>query len=196
MKFIIATNNEKKKKELSAILENINIDAISLSQAGITAKIEETGATFEENALLKAREICKIANMPTIADDSGLMVEDLNGEPGVFSARYGGEKCKNDADRYNFLLKNMENIKDNRKAKFVCCIACVFEDGKAFTVMGECEGEILFEPRGQKGFGYDPVFYLKQYDKTMAEIDSDIKNKISHRAKALLLFKEKIKKYL
>lgn len=195
MEFIIATNNQKKLKELSAILSKLNIKAKSLKEAGINVEIEETGRTFEENAIIKAREICKISGRPTVSDDSGLCVEALNNEPGVYSARYGGEKCKNDIDRYMLLLMNMENI-ENRKAKFVSCVACVFPDGRSFTVKGECEGEILYSPKGENGFGYDPVFYIKEYNMTLAELDSEIKNTISHRAKALLKFSEELQKYL
>ena len=195
MNFIIATNNQKKKKEISEILSQMNIEAKSLKEAGIEIEIEETGTTFEENALIKAKAICELTGIPSVADDSGLCVDALNGEPGVYSARYGGEKYKSDTEKYLLLLKNMEKF-DNRKARFVCCVACAFPDGRNFIVRGECEGEILYNPSGSNGFGYDPVFFLKEYNKTMAELDPELKNKISHRATALEKFNEELKKYI
>lgn len=193
---VIATNNQKKLIELSAILETLNIKAISQKEAGFQLDVEETGSTFEENALLKAKAVCQATKMPALADDSGLMVTALNGEPGIYSARYAGEGAT-DSERTERLLRNMEHIKkEDREAKFVCAIAFCLPDGRSFTVRGECFGEILFAPNGNGGFGYDPVFYVKEYNQTFAELPSEIKNKISHRAKALEEFKNKIKDFL
>ncbi len=193
--FVIATNNQKKLKELSAILETLSISAKSMKEAGINTEIEENGTTFEENALIKARTVCKLSGCPAVADDSGLCVEALNGEPGIYSARYGGERYKSDIDKYELLLYNMKNM-ENRKAFFVSAVACVFPDGREFTVRGTVDGEILNAPQGDNGFGYDPVFYIAEYNKTMAELDSEIKNKISHRANALKLFAKELEKYI
>ncbi|MBE6903341.1 MAG: XTP/dITP diphosphatase [Ruminococcaceae bacterium] len=193
--FVIATNNQKKLKELSAILDEFNINAKSMKEAGINTEIEEDGLTFEENALIKARTVCKLSGCPAVADDSGLCVEALNGEPGIYSARYGGDKCQNDIDRYELLIYNMKNM-ENRKAYFVSAVACVFPDGREFTVRGTVDGEILCAPQGENGFGYDPIFYIEQYKKTMAEIEPEIKNKISHRANALKLFVKELEKYI
>jgi XTP/dITP diphosphohydrolase len=191
---VIATNNQKKLNELSAILEDLNIKAISQKEAGFHIEVEENGTTFEENALLKAKAVCEATKMPALADDSGLMVTALNGEPGIYSARYAGEGAT-DGDRIEKLLFNMKG-KENREAKFVCAIAFVLPDGRFFTVRGECFGEILFEPNGNGGFGYDPVFFVKGYNQTFAELPSEIKNKISHRGKALKEFQNKIKDFL
>lgn len=195
MKFIIATNNKKKLKELSAILSDFNIDALSLRDAGIESDVEETGLTFEENAKLKAEAAMKISGLPAVADDSGLMVEALGGEPGIYSARYGGELCANDTERYEYLLKNMEG-KENRRAKFVSSICCIFPDGREIITRGEIEGEILTSPQGEGGFGYDPVFFVPEEGLSMAEITAERKNEISHRARSLALLRDKLKEIL
>ncbi len=195
MKFIIATNNKKKLKELSAILSDFNIEALSLRGAGIESDVEETGLTFEENAKLKAEAAMKISGLPAVADDSGLMVEALGGEPGIYSARYGGELCSNDTERYEYLLKNMEG-KENRRAKFVSSICCIFPDGREIITRGEIEGEILTAPKGEGGFGYDPVFFVPEEGLSMAEITAERKNEISHRARSLALLRDKLKEIL
>lgn len=195
MKFVLAGNNEKKLKEMREILSTLGIEVISLKEAGISAAPEETGSTFEENALIKAEAAMKLSGLPAIADDSGLVVEALGGEPGIYSARYGSPACKSDEDRTRHLLSNMLNM-EQRDAKFVSSIACVFPNGDKLTAYGECKGEISRSPSGTGGFGYDPVFYLPEYGLTMAELEPQQKNRISHRAKALEDFKRKLQDYL
>ena len=179
---------------MKAILSDLGAEVVSQSEAGLELEAEETGATFEENALIKARAACNALSEPAIADDSGLAVEVMGGAPGVYSARYGGEYCTNDAERVRLLLKNLES-EENRKAKFVSCIACVFPNGDVITARGECEGEITAEPRGTGGFGYDPIFKIPGTGKTMAELSEEEKNAISHRAKALKIFEMKLREY-
>lgn len=190
MELLIASNNKKKLKELKEILSDY-FDVYSLSEKGIDSNPEETGTTFEENAEIKAVSAMKASGIPALADDSGLCVEALNGQPGVYSSRYAGEDG-NDLRNNKLLLKNMEG-KENRKAKFVSSIVLVYPDGRKISANGECYGEILKNPRGENGFGYDPLFYLPEYDKTMAEIDAELKNKISHRANAIQKFLEELK---
>ena len=191
MKFIIATNNPGKLREMREILSQQGFDAVSPSDAGIDIQIDETGATFRENALLKAQAICGISKLPAIADDSGLAVEALGGEPGVYSARYGGD-IDNTA-RNALLLNNMKDM-EQRAAKFVCSIICLFPDGRQISAEGECHGEISHEPRGDGGFGYDPVFIPNGMNKTMAELTSKEKNEISHRGKALDILSRELKR--
>lgn len=193
MRFILASNNEKKLRELKAILDGMGAEVLSQSEAGLTLEAEETGSTFEENAFIKAQAACRALGEPAIADDSGLVVEALGGAPGVYSARYGGDACKTDSERTAFLLKNMEGRND-RRAKFVSCIACVFPNGDRLCAMGECHGEIAASPRGEGGFGYDPVFLLPS-GKTMAELAPEEKNKLSHRGRALKIFETKLREY-
>ena len=162
MKFVLASNNIKKLKEMREILSELGLEVISQAEAGVNIEVEETGSTFEENAVLKATAVMEATGLPAVADDSGLMVDALGGEPGIYSARYGGEECKTDAERIEFLLRNMEDT-DNRSASFVSMIACVFPDGRRIVTKGECTGLILKEPRGSGGFGYDPVFYLPEF---------------------------------
>ncbi len=191
MKIIAATKNKNKIKEFGEILKGFEI--ISQEDAGIDIDVEETGTTFEENSLLKAMAIYKATGIPAIADDSGLEVDALGGEPGIYSARYGGEGL-DDKDRVNLLLKNMQNIPDEKRtARFVCAITYVDENGY-ITAKGTCEGRITYAPAGENGFGYDPVFFVQEFGKTTAEISAEEKNSISHRGKALRLFAEKIKR--
>ncbi|MBO7275555.1 MAG: RdgB/HAM1 family non-canonical purine NTP pyrophosphatase [Clostridia bacterium] len=179
--FVIATNNQKKLREIDAILKQIGASAVAMAEAGISTDPEETGLSFEENAFIKANAACLASGKPAIADDSGLEVDALNKAPGIYSARY----CEGtDSDRVNFLLRNMQG-KSDRTARFVSAVCCVFPSGERITVRGECEGEIIDAPRGENGFGYDPVFYVPEYEQTFAEISPEIKNKISHRAHAL-----------
>ncbi len=197
MKFLVATNNKKKLREMGAILEKLGVEAVSLAEAGVESDAEETGTTFEENSRIKAFEAMKISGLPTIADDSGLEVDALGGEPGVYSARYGGEKCKDDVERYEYLLENMKNVpKGERSARFVSVITCVFPDGREISARGEIEGEILFSPAGEGGFGYDPIFYVEAEGMTTAEMTQERKNEISHRAKSLKLISRKLKEVL
>ncbi len=188
--YVIATNNEHKLKEIRAILETDKRKFLSIREAGIHTDPEETGTTFEENALIKARAACAASGLPAMADDSGIAVDALNGGPGIFSARY----CEgSDEDRVHFLLKNLENVPDGQRGgRFVSAIACVFPDGTEFTVRGECFGQILREMRGAGGFGYDPVFFDPKENATFAQIPQERKNEISHRARALAKMKAEL----
>lgn len=195
MKIVLASSNKNKIKELKEILSNVlgdDVEVMTLKDAGITDEIIEDGSTFAENALIKARAAAE-SGMIGIGDDSGLTVDALNGAPGIFSARYAGEHG-NDALNNQKLLSDMQD-KDDRSASFVCCIACVFPDGREDIVThGYIHGEILREPHGTKGFGYDPLFYVKELGMTLAEADFEQKNLISHRANALKSFAEEFKK--
>lgn len=186
-RYVIATNNAHKLREIRAILENDTRAFLSMEEAHIHTDPEETGTTFEENALIKARAACAASGLPAMADDSGICVDALNGAPGIHSARY----CPGtDRERTEFLLKNMENVPDGqRQGRFVSAIACVYPDGTEFTVRGECEGIILREIRGEGGFGYDPVFFSPGDGCTFAEMPQARKNEISHRARALAAMK-------
>ena len=190
--YVIATNNAHKLHEIRDILENDRRKFLSMKEAGIATDPEENGTTFEENALIKARAACKASGLPALADDSGLEVDALNGEPGIRSARY----CEgSDADRVVYLLKKMENIPaENRGAQFVSAIACVYPDGTEFAVRGICRGVILTENRGEGGFGYDPVFFVPEEGETFASMPQERKNAISHRANSLKITKEELEK--
>ncbi len=193
MKLILASNNAKKLKELKAILSDMDVEILSQREAGCDFEVDETGTTFAENAYLKAKAVFDATGEATVADDSGLMVEALGGEPGVYSARYApGGHDATDKERYEYLLKKMGNA-ENRKAKFVSSICCMLPDGVVIRTEGECGGSILPEPRGEGGFGYDPVFMPDGYDKSMAQLGTDFKNTISHRARALAKFKEELR---
>lgn len=183
--YVIATNNAHKLQEIRDILETDRRRFLSMKEAGIHTDPEETGSTFEENALIKARAACKAAGMPALADDSGLEVDALNGAPGIRSARY----CEgSDQDRVDFLLHNLQGIPlEQRGAQFVSCIACVYPDGTEFVVRGICRGVILNENHGSGGFGYDPVFYVPEEGETFSSMAQERKNAISHRANALAL---------
>jgi XTP/dITP diphosphohydrolase len=194
MKFVLASNNPGKLKEMREILSEIGIEVISQKEAGICVEPEEDGVTFQANSIIKARASCEASGLPAIADDSGLVVEALGGQPGVYSARYGGDGLS-DADRYTLLLKNMEG-KTDRRAKFVSCISCVFPNGDIITAEGECHGEILHAPAGDGGFGYDPVFFVKGLEKSMGEMTHEEKNSISHRGNAIRAFYPKLRDYL
>ncbi|MEC1791808.1 XTP/dITP diphosphatase [Bacillus vallismortis] len=182
---IIATHNPGKVKEFKEILEPKGYDVKSLADIGYTEEIEETGHTFEENAVLKAEAVAKAVNKMVIADDSGLSIDNLGGSPGVYSARYAGEQKDDQANIVKVLgeLKGIE--KEQRTARFRCALAVSIPGEETKTVEGHVEGYIAEEPRGEYGFGYDPIFIVKDKDKTMAELTSDKKNKISHRADAL-----------
>lgn len=189
-KIIAATKNKNKVREFKEILPDFDI--ITQEEAGIDLDVEETGTTFSENALLKAQAIFDKTGIPALADDSGLEVFALGGAPGVYSARYGGEGL-DDFGRLTLLLKNMEEVDDElRGAQFVCSIAFVTGE-KTYNAQGICEGVIIREPRGENGFGYDPVFYVPDMGKTTAEMSSEEKNSISHRGKALRQLAEIIK---
>ena len=188
--YVIATNNGHKLQEIRDILENDRRKFISMKEAGIATDPEENGSTFEENALIKARAACKASGLPALADDSGLEVDALNGEPGIRSARY----CEgSDADRVDFLLNKMEAVaKDARGAQFVSAIACVYPDGTEFVVRGICRGEILRERHGNGGFGYDPVFWVPEEGESFSSMPQERKNAISHRANALEITRKEL----
>ncbi len=183
MKAILASNNPGKLKEMNQILSALGMEVLSQKQAGITLDVEETGQTFAENSLLKAEAVCRAAGAIAIADDSGLVVEALDGAPGVYSHRYGSPAL-DDAGRNHFLLQNMQG-QSNRAAHFACVITCCFPDGRSLTAEGICPGEIAHAPEGENGFGYDPIFYLPQLNKTFAQLSDEEKNALSHRGKAL-----------
>ena len=195
MKFIIATNNSKKLKELQRILEPLGIEAVSAKEAGIKLDdVEETGTTFAENAFLKANAAFKLTGMPAIADDSGLSVDALNGQPGVYSARYAGENAT-DEDRINKMLLEMKDIPaDKRNAHFACAICCILPDGSKIEVEGICNGSIGYEPIGDGGFGYDPIFMCGE--KSYAQLSPEEKDAISHRGQALIKLQNELKKAL
>jgi len=190
-KFVLATANQGKVREMRSILSSLGIDFVSRNEINIDIDIEETGTTFLENATLKATKISEISSLPAMADDSGLMVEALDGAPGVYSSSFGGDDLT-DYERCLFLLKKIENM-EQRRAKFVCTIVCVFPDGNMVSAVGECHGTISTTPMGTGGFGYDPVFIPDGYDKSMAELTSDEKNKISHRSIALRELRTKLR---
>ena len=157
MRLILASNNKNKLREFKQLVEGMDIELLSQSEAGLHLDVEETGTTFEENAYLKAKAVTDALGCAAVADDSGLAVDALNGEPGIYSARYGPGHDASDADRYNYLLNKLGDEK-NRSARFVCCICCTMPDGTVLRARGECEGEIMYGPKGSGGFGYDPVF--------------------------------------
>ena len=195
MKIVLASRNKKKKAELQTLLSQYidGIEILSLDDVGIYGEIEEDGTTFEENALIKAKTAASSGYIG-VGDDSGLEVDALGGAPGVYSARYAGGHGDDEANN-DFLLKNLEG-ESNRSARFVCCIACVFPESMSIepiTVRGNVEGEILEYRRGEGGFGYDPLFYFPQFDKTLAEVSAKEKNSVSHRANAIKLFADKLK---
>lgn len=194
MNFVIASNNEKKAAELSRILNPLGIYAKTAAQLGKTLDdVEESGETFKENAELKAKAACEKTGLPAIADDSGLVVEALNGRPGVYSARYAGENAS-DEDRINKLLSELrESGSDNRNARFECVICCYFPNGEKLFAFGKCEGTIGYAPRGTDGFGYDPIFFVEG-NKTFAELTDNQKDSISHRGKALRELSELLRK--
>lgn len=196
MKIILASNNKSKLREFRELVEGMDIELISQREAGCDFEVDETGETFEENAFLKADAVTKATGCIAIADDSGLVVDALGGEPGVYSARYGLGHEASDEDRNRYLLNKLGDDTTERSARFVCCICCTMPDGTVLQTRGECEGEILHAPRGENGFGYDPLFLPVGYDKSTAEMSPDEKNAISHRGRALRefmkIFKEKI----
>lgn len=194
MKLVLASKNKKKLVEMNEILSHLGIEVCSEAEAGVDVEVEETGTTFEENSLLKARAVMEASGLPAIADDSGLCVDALNGAPGVYSARYGGPEL-DDAGRYKLLLENMRGQLD-RRCKFVSAICCCFPNGDRVEARGECAGTLAYAPKGADGFGYDPVFFVPGLKKTFAELSPEEKNAISHRGKALEAFQVKLREYL
>ena len=191
-KIVFATTNAGKIKEIKEILSDFDVEVASMKEMNITADIEENGATFEENSLIKARAVSKLTGLPALADDSGLEVDYLNGEPGIYSARYLGRDTDYDY-KNNYIIDKLKEAKgEERSARFVCVISLVLPDGREFVKKGVMEGRIGYEIKGENGFGYDPIFFLPEYGKTSAEISAEEKNKISHRGKALSAMKELI----
>lgn len=194
MKVVLASNNKKKMVEMRAILGELGVEVLSQAEVGVSIEPEENGTTFEENSRIKAVAIMEATGLPAIADDSGLVVEALDGAPGVYSARYGGEGL-DDTGRWQLLLKNMEG-KENRACKFVSVICCAFPDGTQLMARGEVHGVVAQGPSGEGGFGYDPIFWLPEQGKSMAELTAEEKNQISHRGNALRVFKKELEKKL
>ena len=190
-RFVLATHNPGKLAEMKDILSGLGVEVISPAEAGISVEVEETGATFAQNAMLKAKAVCAAAGLPAIADDSGLCVDALNGGPGVYSARYGGEEL-DDRGRYMLLLNSMRG-QPTRAAHFTCAVACAFPNGEA---EGRCDGAIAFAPMGNSGFGYDPVFLIPGKGKTFGQLSPEEKSEISHRGRALAAFAKKLGTYL
>ena len=194
MRFVLATHNPGKLREMGEILRDLGVEVVSPAALGIPVDVEETGTTFLENALLKAKAICRAANLPAIADDSGLCVDALNGAPGVYSARYGGEGL-DDRGRCMLLLNSLRGA-TTRAAHFSCAVACVFPNGDTLTAEGRCDGSIAYAPLGDGGFGYDPVFLLPGTGKTFGQLSQEEKSAVSHRGKALKEFAGKLETHL
>ena len=179
-------------REIREILKDLGAEILSMKEAGVDIDIVEDGDTFAANALIKAKAVWEKTGGIVLADDSGLVIDALNGEPGVYSARYGGPDCISDSDRINYLLKKLENVPEGKRtAKFVSVITLVTPDGREIVARGECPGHILFERHGNGGFGYDPVFFAEDAGCTFAELAPEQKNQVSHRARALRAFVEK-----
>ena len=184
-KIIFATGNEGKMKEVRMILEDLGLPVLSLKDAGIAADVEENGTTFEENAQIKAKAIMEMTGALVLADDSGLEVDALNKEPGIYSARYMGHDTSYHIKNQNIIDRLEGKVGEERSARFVCAIAAAFPDGRVLTTRGTMEGQIGYEEKGENGFGYDPIFYLPEYQCYSAELSLEEKNKLSHIGKAL-----------
>lgn len=195
-KIIFATGNEGKMKEIRLLLEDLGVRILSLKEAGIHLDIQENGKTFEENAVIKARTVMKETGALVLADDSGLEIDYLNGEPGVYSARYLGEDTSYRIKNQNLIDRLRGVPEEKRTARFVCVIAAVFPDGRILTTRGTIEGVIGYEERGEGGFGYDPIFWLLEYGCSTAELSMEKKNELSHRGKALSAMKKELRKAL
>lgn len=194
MKVVLASKNKHKLEEISQITRKFGMELVLESDLGVDIDVEETGSTFEENSFLKADAVMKATGLPALADDSGIAVDALNGEPGIYSARYGFDESLDDWGRLQLLLKNTEQVPDDRRqAKFVCVITMVTPDGRTIQARGEVHGMLLRAPAGQGGFGYDPIFYYPPLGKSLAEVTAEEKNQVSHRANALKVFYEKLK---
>ena len=194
MKVVLASKNPHKLVEIRQITDQFGFELVMQSELGVDLDVEETGTTFEENSLLKAEAVMKATGLPAIADDSGIAVDALGGEPGIYSARYGFDDTLDDWGRLELLLKNTEHVPDHqRQAKFVCVISFVTPEGVTIQARGEIHGQLTRAPHGENGFGYDPIFYYPPMGKTTAEMTSEEKNQVSHRANALHLFYQKLK---
>ena len=194
MKFVLASQNHHKLVEMQEILSDHGVEVVLEEDIGLHVEVEETGSTFAENAMLKARAVMERSGLPAIADDSGVCVDALDGAPGIYSARYGGPEL-DDVGRYQLLLNVMRG-QTNRAAHFTSAIACIFPNGDTIEAEGQCPGTIAFAPMGNGGFGYDPVFFLPQLRKTYAQLTPEEKAAVSHRGKALAVFDEKLREYL
>lgn len=194
MRIIAATKNAGKIKEIESIFKDLGIEAVSQQSEGFDVDIEETGDTFEKNALIKARAVSMLTDDIVMADDSGLCIDALDGRPGIYSARYAGENAS-DRTKIQKILAEMEPH-SNRSAKFVTAVAAILPDGREFVTTGEVRGEILREPEGENGFGYDPIFYCDELKKTFAQAEEEEKNAVSHRGRALRAMYEKLKPIL
>lgn len=192
-KIIFATGNQGKMKEIRQIMADMDVEIVSMKEAGIFTDIEENGTTFEENALIKARAIAKESGEIVLADDSGLEIDYLDKAPGVLSARYLGEDTPYSVKNGHILDLLKDVPRERRTARFVCSIAAVFPNGKEFTTYSTIEGEIAYESAGENGFGYDPIFFVPEFNKTTAQLSPEEKNRISHRGKALTMMKEILK---
>ena len=194
MKVVLASKNQHKLVEISKITEKFGFELVLQSQLGVDIDVEETGSTFEENSYIKAKAVMEATGLPALADDSGIAVDALNGEPGIYSARYGVDPTLDDWGRLQLLLKNAQDIPDGqRQAQFVCVITMVTPEGQTIQARGEIHGQLTREPRGENGFGYDPIFYYPPMGKTTAEMTAEEKNQVSHRANALNVFYNKLK---
>ncbi len=194
MRVVLASKNPHKLVEISKITEKFGMELVLQSELGVDIDVEENGSTFEENSYIKAKAVMDATGLPALADDSGIAVDALNGEPGIYSARYGFDESLDDWGRLELLLKNTEHVPDGqRQAQFVCAITMVTPEGKVIQARGEIHGELLREPRGENGFGYDPIFYYPPLGMSTAELSSEIKNQVSHRGNALQVFYEKLK---
>lgn len=194
-KVIFATGNKGKVKEIQMILADMVKEVITMKEAGIEIEVEENGSTYEENALIKARAVAACTDSLVMADDSGLEIDYLNCEPGIYSARYMGEDTSYRIKNAN-LIERLEGVPDEKRtARFVCAIAAILPDGREITTRGVIEGRVGYEEKGTNGFGYDPIFYVPAFGKTTAELSEEEKNKVSHRGNALMLMKEELKKY-
>lgn len=194
MRVVLASKNKHKLEEISQITKQFGFELILQSQLGVDIDVEETGSTFEENSFQKAEAVMKATGLPALADDSGIAVDALNGEPGIYSARYGFDESLDDWGRLLLLLKNTEHVPDGqRQAQFVCVITMITPEGQVIQARGEIHGELLRQPRGENGFGYDPIFYYPPLGLSTAEMDPEQKNQVSHRGNALKIFYEKLK---
>lgn len=192
-KIIFATGNENKMKEIRQILGDMDVEILSMKQAGISADIVEDGTTFEENAIIKAKAIAEMTQEIVLADDSGLEIDYINKEPGIYSARYMGEDTSYHIKNQNLIDRLKDAKEEERTARFVCAIAAAFPNGEVLTTIGTIEGRVAYEEKGENGFGYDPIFYVPEYGCTTAELSEEEKNDISHRGNALRAMKEKLK---
>lgn len=193
-KIIFATGNEGKMKEVRMILKDLGLPVLSMKEAGVQADIVEDGTTFEENAKIKAVAVQKLTGALVLADDSGLEIDYLNKEPGIYSARYMGEDTPYSVKNANLISRLAGMPDEQRTARFVCAIAAAFPDGEVLTTRGTIEGIIGYEERGENGFGYDPIFYLPEYKKSTAELSPEEKNALSHRGRALRQMEEELRK--